>query len=416
VSINLLNNKYLDKSNIAFVCILGMFAGFLVSPAVLSISMFLYGVSALRDVHPRKWIKQKWWLLGLVWIAFYAISYFWSDDKGQWGVALQVKLPFLILPLAFAYTPEFSPRRLQLITLLIGLLLLSGALYSISFLVRDPEHYILQYNFSHLLPTPCRQDHISFSIAIALYIVRVVYVWPSLPDRTMKVLLGIVVGLLVIYIHVLAAKSGLVALYLFLGLWSLYLVFTRMRVVGVLLVVAIPLFYMLAAKYIPTLDIRRNYMVYSMIMFQFGDKSGNYGDVNRLMAYDIAVKKIKEHPVKGVGAGDIMTEMKSGYHQFYPQVREEDVLIPHNQFLIVAVSCGIPAMIVFAVWFFMPLTWLRRNRQSFFFFITWLILLMQLSIDTALEAQMCIFVFVFYLLQQKQSLTAEREVPRVISN
>src|SRR3569833_337535 len=103
-----------------------MYTGFLVSPAILSMSMILYGVSALRDAHPRLWVRDKWWLMGIAWITFYAVSYFWSDDKGQWSSALQLKLPFLLLPLAFTFTPVFTPRRQQLITLLTGLLLLGG--------------------------------------------------------------------------------------------------------------------------------------------------------------------------------------------------------------------------------------------------------------------------------------------------
>jgi len=105
-------NKYLNKSNIAFICIPGMFIGFLISPAVLSMSMILFGISSLRDVPPARWLKNKWWLMGIAWIAFYALSYFWSDDKGMWSVSLQVKLPFLLLPLAFAYTPRFSDAQL----------------------------------------------------------------------------------------------------------------------------------------------------------------------------------------------------------------------------------------------------------------------------------------------------------------
>ena len=110
-----LNSKYLDKSNIALVCVLGMFAGFLISPAILSISMMLYGVSALRDVSPRRWIENLWWLVGAAWISMYALTYFWTVDKEAWGIALQVKLPFLFQEDLFLMSQKFYPLFNQLV-------------------------------------------------------------------------------------------------------------------------------------------------------------------------------------------------------------------------------------------------------------------------------------------------------------
>ena len=222
-----LSNKMLDKSNIALFCIFGMFIGFLVSPAILSISMFLYGVNGLRDVNPRRWFENKWWLLGIAWIACYAISYFWSDNKEYWGIGLQIKLPFLILPLAFSYTPAFSTRQLQIFTLGVGILLIGGAGYSLSFLVSDPVQYTLGYRFSHLLPTPSRGDHICFSLSLTMYIVWCVYSWSLMVSRRIKWAIGLMLLILVAYIHILAAKTGIVSLYLFLVSWGLYLAFNK---------------------------------------------------------------------------------------------------------------------------------------------------------------------------------------------
>ena len=127
---NLLRHKMLDKANVSLICILGMFASFLVSRAGLSIFMFLFGINALRDVPVRQWLQQKWWLLGLAWVAIFAISGLWSEDKGQWNDHLQTKLPFLLLPLAFSYQPRFSGGQLRFFT--------------ISVAVGDTSHNVLQ--------------------------------------------------------------------------------------------------------------------------------------------------------------------------------------------------------------------------------------------------------------------------------
>ena len=205
----------LDKSNIAIFCILGAMLGFLFPPAMLSIFTFLFGINAIRDVSPRLWLRDKWWLMGVAWIAIYALSYFWSDDKANWETRLQTKLAFLLLPLAFYFLPRFTKKQLQLITVIFAVLFLGAAFYSVSFLVRDPAYYTFKYKVSDVLPTLPKRDHIRASLVIALFIVWGGYAWPFLENRGIKWFVGVSMGILVIYLHVLAVKSGLVALYIF---------------------------------------------------------------------------------------------------------------------------------------------------------------------------------------------------------
>ncbi len=381
-----------------------MFTGFLCAPALLSISMILYGVNGLWGIHPSRWFRNTYWIAGVAWVAFYALTWFWSADKEYWSIGLQVKLPFLILPLAFGFTPRFTTRQMQIFTVAAGLFFLAGAGYSLSFLIREPDKYLFGYRISHLLPTPSRNDHICFSLAITLYIVWCVYCWPWLQSTAVKWITGILMTILVLFIHILAAKSGIISFYLFLALWGFYLAFSKRKIIGLIVLVTIPLFIVFAMKYIPTFRDRAAYIYYSFVMAEAKDRTGNYGDIGRIWSQTIGWKLIKEHPFSGVGAGDMMVEMKKGYDRWHPEVVEENRLIPHNQFLIVALCSGIPAMLIFAIWAFMPLAWLRKNRESFFMFTVWLILMFYLVIDTGLEVQMGVFVFTVFILLFKQQL------------
>jgi len=402
----------LGKSNIALICILGMMIGFLVNQVALSISMFLFCVNALRGVRPARWLQNKWWLLGIAWLLVIIISYFWSEDKAHWERAFQVKLPLLLFPVACGFMPPFSARQLQWLTALMGAVLLCGVCYSISFLIINPQKYLLEYRWSVLLPTPCLQDHVRFSISLALYIIWCVFLWPWIGERIFKIVLGILVGLFVIYLHVLAAKSGLVALYVFLVAWGIYMAVVKRKLAGLVIILSIPVLLLAATKYIPTFSERKDYIGYAWDMLRIGDRSGKYGDVNRLMSYKLAFHIMRQHPLLGVGAGDVLGEMKKGYDEFYPQVEDRARLLPHNQFLVEGVACGIPAMLLFAVWVFYPLTWLRKRtgypqrtgRQRFFFFIVWLLLLSQLLIEPVLEVQYGVFVYLFFLLWQWQEM------------
>lgn len=399
----------LAKSQIAVFCILGMVAGFLVSRVVLSISMFLFGINAIRDVPPRQWLQQRWWLIGMGWVAVYALSWFWSDDKASWGDHLQTKLPFLLLPLAFSFQPRFTPRQFQVLTVSFAVMLMAGACYSVSFFIRDPEYYLKEYHISHLLPTLPKKDHIRTSLATALFIIWCVYAWPFIKGMAVKWITGISIAVLIIFIHVLAAKSGLVSLYLFLGAYGLYLAIVKKKMAGIAVLVAIPVIVMLALRFMPTFRERANYIDFTYQRLKAGDKTGNVGDIARLLSYKLAFQVISEHPLAGVGTGDMKGEMDKRYAAQYPEIAEYGRLLPHNQFLIVAIGCGIPAMLLFGVWVFMPLFQLRKNRQGFFFFIVWFILFIQLLIEPVLEVQFGVFVYLFFLLLQLQEVKDERE-------
>lgn len=399
-----LNDKMYHKSRIALICILGMFAGFLVSRALLSISMFIFGLNAIRHLPPRQWLRQRWWLLGLVWVALYALSWFWSVNKAEWNTHLQTKLPFLLLPLAFSYQPRFSHRQLHIFTLSIALMLIASACYTVGHFFINPAFYISEYKVSHMLPTLPKNDHIRSSMAAALSVIWCIYAWPQLQGRRIKILVGICVALLIAYIHILAAKTGLLSLYLFIAAWGIYMSFGKRRLLGIAVIVALPLCTALAIRYIPTLRERANYIDYTIYMYTHQHRTAVIGDIARLISYNLATDLIAQHPWTGVGTGDMKAEMDTLYFRYHPEINEHGRLLPHNQFLVVGIGCGIPAMLVFAAWVFAPLRLLRRNRQSFFFAIVWLILLIQLLIEPALEVQFGVFVYLFFLLLFLQQL------------
>ena len=393
-----------DKSNIAIICIFGMMMGFMISRVELSIAMFLFGINAIRDVSPRQWVRNKWWLLGVLWVAMYALTYFWSHNKAEWDIRWQTKFPFLLLPLAFQFMPRFTSRQLQVITILIALPLLGGVAYSLYYLVSNPSYYITQYRFSGILPTLPKYDHIRASLIVALFVVWGVYVWPFLGNARMKWFVAVCIAILVVYLHILAVKSGLVALYLFLIGWSLYMVFSKKMIIGLMIILALPVVFLLAKSYVPTFRERINYISYTIFMAKHGDQTGRFGDISRLYSYALAIDLIKQHPWQGVGTGDMQAEMDTSYARSYPEVPASARLLPHNQFLTVGLGCGIPTMLLFITWMFMPLGALKRNRASFFFFMVWLIVFAHMLIEPVFEVQLGVFVCLFFLLLQKHEL------------
>jgi O-antigen ligase len=197
--------------------------------------------------------------------------------------------------------------------------------------------------------------------------------------------------------------------YLFLVAMVIRLTFRRNKLLGVSIIVALAVFAWLATEYIPTLRNRVGYFNYTYILVNKGEISTVYSDMNRLISYDISARLIKEHPLTGVGAGDIMDEMQKGYDKLYPGTSEELKILPHNQFLTIGLAAGIPAMLLFIAWVFAPLKHIRKNRDGFFFFIVWLVLFLPMLVEPMLEIQYGVFVYLFFLLWQRHMLVQGRE-------
>ncbi len=402
-----LKHNILSKTNLAVFFALCMIVGFLCSRVISSCAIFLFGMNAIRDVHPKDWFKQKWWLLGLVWIAVYAISWFWSADKEFWADRVQTKLPFLLLPLAFGFLPAFTKKQLEIYTVGLCLLLLSGVGYSMSVFLKSSADLIAGYGYSQLMPTPAYGDHISFSMALALAVVWCVYIFKDLEHKASKGIVATSILIFIVFLHILAAKTGLLGLYFFIFCWGLSFLWGRNRIMGLVVITVLIATAVLSFKYVETFNKRIAYSMYSYQQYKEGNISADYSDIGRILSYDVAIVLIKKHPLKGVGAGDILNDMGEEYKVRFPTVKKEQYLVPHNQFLTVAVGTGVISALFFTWWFFAPLSRIRKNREGFFFFVTWAMLLLLLCVDPTLEVQFGIFVVLFFLCWQRHTVVTE---------
>jgi hypothetical protein len=188
--------------------------------------------------------------------------------------------------------------------------------------------------------------------------------------------------------------------YVFVLGWLIRFTFKRNLLIGGSLLLLLGISSILAVNYIPTLEKRVWYAKHSYELLKSGNLESGYSDLGRLISYKIAYKVIKNNPAAGVGAGDIGYEMNKGYERWFPKVPENFRLIPHNQFLIVCLGCGVITLAIFSVWVFWPLLWVRKRKNGFYLFITWLSLTLTLMVEPMLEVQYGVFVYLFFLLMQ----------------
>ncbi len=383
--------------------------------AGLSISMAVFGAFALLRHTLRDWKKSSWWWMGALWVAGYGLSYFWSEDTAQWGRSVGVKMPVILLPLAYALLPVLDGKRLRVFFWGVLGLLVAGVLFSVGYFLADPRAVIEGYNFSHTLRTPLYNSHIHFSAAVAAGIVFGAAGFRLCKKSWQKAVLVAVLTFMAAYLHLLASKTGLVMLYLFIGMLVVRAAVRGRLLVSVGLLLACAACAWAALHFIPTLQSRANYVAYTWQQMREGRRDGLYSDLGRALSWEVGMKLAMQHPVAGVGASDLLHAMRGQYAETYPGVATENQLIPHNQPLCAWLAGGISTLCVFLLWLFAPLGWMRHHPRRFYLRALWGILLVPLLVEPFLEVQAGVAVYLYFLLSGHYLLRSIAAAPQISS-
>lgn len=385
----------LSRAWVAVFLSLAFAAGFLCSRALLSVATLLLGLNALRGVSMRRWLPQRGWWLMVIWVAMYALSIVQGGDMHEWGERVQVKLPFLLFPLAWAF--PLLLRRVHWNVLAAGLctVFLSGVAWSVAVFLPQAATVLEGYGRSGTLRTPVYNNHICFSAALAALVLLCVALWPRLAPGV-RIFTGIACALFIAYLHLLAAKTGLAMLYM-LSLFGVGRLLYRRQWKTVFLLILLSAGGVgIAYRFVPTFATRIGYVQYSFDRYFSGEASANYSDPARIFSYVIAARLIRERPLLGWGAGNVVRATNRAYIRWLPGVPPANRLVPHNQFLTSGVVVGLPATaLLFMWWIGLPIR-LRKSREGYWAACGWAVVSVLLFVDPAFEVQFGIAVFLLF--------------------
>jgi uncharacterized membrane protein (UPF0136 family) len=128
--------------------------------------------------------------------------------------------------------------------------------------------------------------------------------------------------------------------------------------------------------------------------YRNGGSPNGHSVLQRLEFWITGIAIFKEHPLMGVGTGDLKQSFKSMYEARQTGLSEKNRLRAHQQFLTMFITYGIIGGLFFIVLVFYPLTslWNRKNNYYLSFFL--LFFLSCLTEDT-LETQAGVTFFAF---------------------
>ena len=411
-------NAFLKVSypNIIILFCFSLIVGLIFSPALLSISMIalvILGLLRIEICKGRPYFRLN--VEGLKRVqnisrypAFLAITLFFLvcairfyplGDAHYFLERLRIKAPFVFFPLAFLALPRFDDRRVKLI---LYFLLFFLAAVSVGILINyalNFERYTTLIKEGHHIPTP--RNHIRYSLLAAWAVVCGIYLYIEGYVNRYAWEKWLVVGstlFLIIFLHILSVKSGLLLLYcsLFFALlqyiWKSKAFLTG--TLGLLLVLALPI---IAYQTLPSFKNKVAYFQYDMLMYQQGE-GANYSDSGRLASLDAGWRIAKDHWVWGVGTANIRNEVRLIFEADYANYPEE--FMPQNQFLFSWASTGILGMLVVVFAFFYPIFhqkkyqhWLTLN----FFFSIFIIIMIEHALENAVGVAHYLFFCCLFL-------------------
>lgn len=399
-------SSYFTRANCTWFTCAVLIVALLTSKFLLTIGML--ALVALGLV--RKDLKTVWQnfisnktLVALTAIFFIVlISGLYSENIVYLSERLRIKLPFLLLPIAIAGLPKFTDRQyFSLLYLLVGLVVIScvgvGVNYAMNF-------EAINYNIgrSGSIPTPI--SHIRFSLLVALAFFASIYLYYNnfyLKFSSEKYLQLACALFLLIFIHMLSVRSGILALYLAgFALIVRYIFLTKRYLIGGIMALAIVALPILAFQFSPGFRAQAYLMQHNYIEFFIRKNVGEYSDTQRLASYQMAFEAAKSSPLIGVGVGDIKDATEVAYAKHYPTA---DPKLPHNQFLFFYTATGLLGLLLFVIAFFVPLFHRKRYLDVLFlafYTIVFTSFMVENTLETAIGTAFCM-VFIVIMLNRE---------------
>lgn len=391
--------------------------------AVLSISMIALVVLAvfqlkidgpkikvtLRDSlrsNFEKYRRYTPWLAVSIPFLLVLLSWPWSSDLGYTLERLRIKLPFLVLPFAFASMPTL--RKREVFTILYFLLVVMSiiSVYVLLNFIANFDAEMTNLGRGGHLTTP--SNHIRFSLMVALTILGGGALWAErfhFSSKNERWLIGGLTVFLFAFIHVLSVRSGLISLYLALMALGVWFVLVKKRyllgLAGIAAVVALPV---VAYLTVPSFNAKVDYARWDYRQFQQGT-GADYPDAERFTSVLIGLDIGREHPIFGIGAGDLDRAVKEKYAS--KAYGDYQLRMPHNQFVTIFAGTGLVGLAIFTVGFFLPLFY-QKNWRNPLFLAFHAVIFSSYFVENTIENNFGVSLYLFFLLVGLKYLEGER--------
>lgn len=326
--------------------------GLVASKALISIGSVILVLTGFWGLMSRplpeiRWGKQ-WFGFGLLFLPPF-VSGLWSESIQDW---MQVCFNKIMLPAlfgAFCIAPKLEKKTILGLGLFQAVTVVLASVYSFLTLWSDPSGISKSYLEAKTLKVFLSNDHLHFSLYVFLTILLLTANLQAVRKqfgRAMYWTVGGLVAWLVIYLHILGAKTGLLLLYLSV---FIYLIMNYMSgrywlklTAGL---ISLVLLAFISIKLIPTLKNRFYYTLYDFNQYIHGAYIDGLTDGARVLSWKAGKEIALGRPWTGLGFGDLHNTFMEWHRTHSAHLQPYNWLQPSNEWLMYLCGSGIPGMI-----------------------------------------------------------------------
>lgn len=375
--------------------------GLPLSRALLSMGMSVLIITALFQQHFLEKIKNLYHVrtFAALHILFLLVvlSGLWSEDKIFWLERVRIKLPLLLLPASFYVLMPIERKALLIIHAAYFWIIFLCCLWSTTFFIADYQNILQSYSKGNVMFTPV--NHIRFSLmTVMACVIGIELLQENYRSRWVRAVIIIAMAAMIIYLHLLAVRSGLLALYATaFTLTGRYIIQTRSYRLGIFLLIATILLPLCAFYFSPTLKSKLYYMRYDLENYFSGRYDVFGSDTRRLLSFRAGLIAGHERPWFGHGYGDVRRAVIAVFEEKFPSVPEKNRLMPHNQFIFTYVGLGVVGIVVLLWSFFSPMC-VKQSWNNIVLLSLTVMIFTSFFSEYTLETQIGVAFYLFFLL------------------
>jgi O-antigen ligase len=391
------------RKHILFYSIIAMMISLFVSRWVLSASIlaFLFACffySGIKDPLKNFFSSPILWSMSLLFL-LPLLSGIWSENKNEWINILRIKLPLIFLPLGFAAPFTFSKTQWHWLSAVFIVLITAGTIGCMFHYVGNMAAVDEGYLRAKTLLTPLNNDHVRFSWLVTIAILFAGWLWWQKKEDSKLIARALILVILwlIVFLHILAARTGLFSLYIVLFATALWFMFKKIKLLYsaalLVMLVALPI---LAYFILPSFHNKVKYFKYDFGYFKDAHYLPGGNDATRIISLKAGWNIMMDHPVTGVGFGDVFEEAGKWYDLNYPQMLASDKILPGSEWLMYGSACGIAGFLIFTFVLFVPF-FVKAGNKWGCWLVSLLVIFSMLS-DIGLEVQFGVFSYAFIVL------------------
>lgn len=347
-----------------------------------------------------KILLQPTTLIGLSVFALLAVSYFWMDEgAAYYSGLLQIKLGFLVVLLGMSGAAVKQKWLDLFLLLLVAGAFVIGLASTINYIIHYEE---LNEAVKRSKPIPIINGHwhISFSYMLAFSFFAGIHLFKKAAAfKNAKWYLLAATCLNAVFLHILTARTGLVAFYATVGFYLLWLIVVKQKwALGLTVFVLGTVGIFSAIRFIPSLNNRYHNTVIDMRNALKGGNANYRSGTMRIRAMQAGWLVFTENPWKGVGLGDLKPAIVQAYDDMDAQLLPENQILPHNQFVNFMATIGVFGLLLFLLFWLSPFQFYSSIQNPLLLLQFMVLSFTAMNLEALLERQIGTAFFTFFFL------------------